>query len=235
MTVHGGDAHAVAEKAGIAVSEILDFSANVNPRGLPERARERLLADASNQQLLGLYPEPSSRRLRCALSKQLGVSPDAIVVGPGAEALFTPILRCLRPARALVPVPAFSEYRRVCAREDIKFTPFPLSRDNCFRLPLDHFRRRIETRNFDVVMLNNPHNPSGCTVDRDEIRCLLETVTAQGGTLLLDEAFIDYVPGASLASDAAVEHGLIVVRSLTNFYGCPALRVGYAVTLPETA
>ncbi len=234
MTVHGGEARAVAEEAGIALSEILDFSANVNPRGLPRRARERLLREAANQRLLGLYPEPSARHLRRALSKHLDVPAEAIVVGPGAEALLTPIFRSLRPGHALVPIPAFSEYRRVCAREDVEYTPFALPRDDCFRLPLDRFRRRIETGTFDVVMLNNPHNPSGCTVDADEIRRLLDAVIARGGTLLLDEAFIDYVPGASLAREAAVRDGLIVIRSLTKFYGCPALRVGYAVALPET-
>lgn len=235
MTIHGGDTRAVAEEAGIALSEILDFSANVNPRGLPQRARERLLAEASDHRLLGLYPEPSARRLRCALSQHLGVPADAIVVAPGAEALLTPILRCLRATRALVPVPAFSEYARVCAREGIELTPFVLPRDNCFRLPAGRFRRCIETGRFDVVILNNPHNPSGCAVDGDEIRRLFEAVTARGGTLLVDEAFIDYVPGASLASQAATRDGLIVIRSLTKFYGCPALRVGYAVALPETA
>ncbi len=57
---------------------------------------------------------------------------------------------------------------------------------------------------------------------------------SSGATLLLDEAFIDYAPHASLAGEAAAQPGLIVVRSLTKFYGCPALRVGYAVAHPET-
>jgi threonine-phosphate decarboxylase len=58
-------------------------------------------------------------------------------------------------------------------------------------------------------------------------------VNSSGATLLIDEAFVDYVPNASLVHDAAAHHGLIVVRSLTKFYGCPALRVGYAVAHPE--
>lgn len=235
MTVHGGDARAVAEEMGIALDEIMDFSANVNPRGLPRRARERLIGEASNQTLLGLYPEPSSRLLRRALSKHLGVPAESIVVGPGAEALLTPILRCLHATQALVPVPAFSEYKRVCAREGIAYTPFLLSRDECFRLPVDRFGGRIESGSFDVMMLNNPHNPSGWALDKAEVRGVLEAVTARGGTLVLDEAFVDYIPGASLAREAAERDGLIVVRSLTKFYGCPALRVGYAVAAPEIA
>ncbi len=52
--------------------------------------------------------------------------------------------------------------------------------------------------------------------------------------LVVDEAFIDYAPHASMVREAAEHPSMIVIRSLTKFYGCPALRVGYAVAHPET-
>jgi threonine-phosphate decarboxylase len=236
VTVHGGDVWQVGEELGIAASGLLDFSANINPRGLPCRARERLAQDASNARLLSCYPDPSARRLREALSQQLGVTPDAIVVGPGAESLLTPILRYLQPTRALVPVPAFGEYRRVCEQERIEFSPFPLQRSELFRMPVDRLCDCIELQSPGVVLLNNPHNPSGAMLDQREVQRVADTATATatGATLLLDEAFIDYVPDASLVREAAAQPGLIVIRSLTKFYGCPALRVGYAVAHPDT-
>src|SRR5580658_1909720 len=143
MTVHGGDVWQVGDELGIAASEILDFSANINPRGLPPPARERLRRDASDCRLLSFYPDPSARRLREALSQQRAVTPDAIVVGPGAESLLTPILRCLQPERALVPVPAFGEYRRVCEQLQIEFAPFALQRSEFLRTPVDHLCKSI--------------------------------------------------------------------------------------------
>jgi threonine-phosphate decarboxylase len=234
MTVHGGDVWQVSEETGIPPSELLDFSANINPRGLPSRARARLARDASDPRLLSLYPDPSARALRYALSGQLTVPPAAIVVGPGAEALLAPILRCLRPQRALVPVPAFSEYRRVCENQRIEFESFTLDRSACFRAPVDQLCRRIEAEQFGVVLLNNPHNPSGAMLGPHEVKRVFDTARSSGAALLLDEAFIDYAPHASLVREAAAKPGLIVVRSLTKFYGCPALRVGYAVAHPET-
>jgi threonine-phosphate decarboxylase len=234
MTVHGGDVWQVGEELGIPAAELLDFSANANPRGLPPRAMERLARDASDLQLLGLYPDPSARRLRNALSKQLALSSDAIAVGPGAEALLAPILRCLRAQRALVPVPAFSEYRRVCAQQDIEYVPFPLDRSECFRVPVERLCRRIEAEQCGVVLLNNPHNPSGAMLNAHEVQCVLDATRSSGAMLLLDEAFIDYAPHATLVAEAAARPGLIVVRSLTKFYGCPALRAGYTVAHPET-
>jgi threonine-phosphate decarboxylase len=232
MTVHGGDVWQICSELGIPVSEILDFSANINPRGLPQRAQDRLVRDASDQQLLGCYPDRSAHHLRDALAEQLAVPAEAIAIGPGAEALLSPVLRCLHPRRAVVPVPAFSEYRQVCLREQIKFLPVPLDRSASFRVQVDHLRPHIQPS--DVVLLNNPHNPSGALLDRDEVLRLYEGAQAAGAKLLVDEAFIDYAPYASLVRDAAVQPGLVVVRSLTKFYGCPALRVGYTVAHPQT-
>jgi threonine-phosphate decarboxylase len=232
--MHGGDVWQVAEEFGIPAAEILDFSANINPRGLPWRAQERLAKDASDSRLLSYYPDSSARRLRKALSERLAVPAESIVVGAGAEALLNPILRCLQARRAVAPVPAFSEYRRVCEQQAIEFAPFVLERSEWFRIPMDRFCERIQAARSELVFLNNPHNPTGAILEAHEVRRVRETANASGATLLLDEAFIDYAPHASLARDAAEERGLIVLRSLTKFYGCPALRVGYAITHPET-
>jgi len=133
----------------------------------------------------------------------------------------------------MVPVPAFSEYRRVCAQQDIEYMPFPLDRSESFRISVDNLCRRLEAEPCDVVLLNNPHNPSGALLEAHEVRRILCAARSSAATLVLDEAFVDYSPQATLAEDAAVMPGLIVVRSLTKFYGCPALRVGYAVAHPD--
>jgi len=229
MTVHGGDVWRAAGELGIPVSELLDFSANINPRGLPPQAMERLARDACDPQLLSLYPDPSASRLRRALSEQLALPSEAIAVGPGAEALLAPILRCLRARRLMVPVPAFSEYRRVCAQQDIEYVPFPLERSESFRISVDNLCRRLEAEPCDVVLLNNPHNPSGALLEAHEVRRIFCAARSSGATLVLDEAFVDYSPQATLASDAAAMPGLIVVRSLTKFYAIPGLRVGALV------
>lgn len=234
MIVHGGDVWQVAEELGIATSQILDFSANVNPRGLPPLAQQRLVRDASDPQGLRLYPDPSARRLRHALSAHLAVTPESIVIGPGAESLLAPILRCLEPRRVLVPVPAFSEYRRICEQWKVEFVPFPLDRSESFRIPVDRLCRMLEGGSFDVLLLNNPHNPSGAMLNREETLRVAETAASAGMAFVIDEAFIDYALHASLARDAAERPGLIVVRSLTKFYGCPALRIGYTVAHPDT-
>ena len=225
MTAHGGDVWQVAQEFGIPAKQLLDFSANINPRGLPQRARLRLERDAANSQLLSLYPDPEARCLRQALSAKFEIPSDSIVIGPGAEALLAPILRSSGAKRAVVPVPAFSEYRRVCEQQQITYAP----------IPREHLRERLQIGRGDVVILNNPHNPTGSMVEASEVLSILDQTRSAAATLLVDEAFIDYAPHASVVKTAAVEPGLVVLRSLTKLYGCPSLRVGYAVAPPETA
>jgi threonine-phosphate decarboxylase len=184
MIAHGGDVWQVSEGLGIPAAELLDFSANINPRGLPARARAQLAHDAADARLLSFYPDPSAQHLRNALSEQLGVPADAIVViGPGAEALLAPVLRALQSQRMLVPVPAFGEYRRVCDQNQIEFMPFPLSREELFRTPVDLLCRRIESTSPDTVLLNSPHNPSGAMLCPESIERVAKSAMAMLSTL----------------------------------------------------
>jgi threonine-phosphate decarboxylase len=229
---HGGDVWKVAAEAGIAPDDLLDFSANINPRGLPPRALDRLRRLASNPRTLSFYPDPSARSLRAALSRRLEVPPEAIVIGPGAEALLNPALRTTKASRALVPIPAFSEYRRVCEQQQVQFLPFPLDRAADFQLSAGAFCTAIQP---GAVFLNTPHNPSGAGLCGSDVRRILDAAEAARATMILDEAFVDYMPSASVTAEAASRPGVIAIRSLTKFYGCPALRVGYAVAHPDTA
>ena len=59
--LHGGDLQGAAEKSGRRPSELLDFSANINPLGMPPGVREAVL-ESLEQSLF--YPDPFCRRLR---------------------------------------------------------------------------------------------------------------------------------------------------------------------------
>ena len=93
----------------------------------------------------------------------------------------------------------------------------------------------LRTLRPELLNLNNPHNPSGSFTSKIEIHTIIDEAAEAGATVLVDEAFIDYLPEHQVTADAAKRRGVIAVRSLTKFYGCPGLRVGYAVTHPSFA
>lgn len=231
--VHGGDVWRVASEYAVPAGQLLDFSANINPRGLPGGAHRQLLRDASDTSLLMRYPDPCGGPLRAALSRRLGVPEKAIVVGEGAEALLAAAVRSFGARHCLVPVPAFSEYARACAACGARLHPFALHPEWDFHLAVEEFCRLLLSGRWDTAIVNNPHNPSGALLGSSEMREIVAAAADSGTRLVLDEAFIDYAEHASLVRDAAERPGVIVVRSLTKFYGCPALRVGYAVGTPE--
>ena len=232
---HGGDVQSVSVDYGIPASELLDFSANINPRGLPLQARQRLTRDASDAALLMRYPDPDARELRQALSKRLDVPIESIVIGEGAAALLSASVRAFQPMRCIIPIPAFSEYERACFAAGCGVEWFRLGSKDDFVHKMESRLGRRSSSVSDLLIVNNPHNPSGALTERQAMIRLLDAVEDAQANVLVDEAFIDYAPRAEITAEAARRPGVIAVRSLTKFYGCPALRVGYAVASPPMA
>ncbi len=227
---HGGDVERVARAAGIPVERLLDFSANVNPMGLPSGAAERLAREARDPRIVAHYPNPEAMELRCLLSRQLEVPGECIAIGAGADSLIHAAVRALRPKRCLIPIPAFSEYERACSAYGCEVVTIPLTPERS----LDRQSLQVAEAG-DLIVFNNPHNPTGAGANREEMLDRIEIMRAYGCFVLADEAFIDYGPHAAITRDAATWPGVIAIRSLTKFFGCPGLRVGYAVAAPETA
>lgn len=219
---HGGDVDRVAREIGIPADRLLDFSANVNPMGLPARAAERLAREASNPRILSQYPDPEAHELRSLLSCRLDVPADSIVIGAGADSLIHATVYAFAPRRCVIPVPAFSEYARACRAYGCAIHTVP-------------FNATVAFNPGDLAIFNNPHNPTGACANRTEMLDRIANARESGAAVLVDEAFIDYSPADAITRDAATRTGVVAIRSLTKFFGCPGLRVGYAVASPETA
>ncbi|GAI26503.1 unnamed protein product, partial [marine sediment metagenome] len=107
MHIHGGNVEEIARKYGLREERIMDFSANINPLGSPSKVIKTL---KENLDKIARYPDPEAIDLRKALSKYLKVNPENIIAGNGAVELIHLISRTLRPKKALIVVPTFSEY-----------------------------------------------------------------------------------------------------------------------------
>ena len=101
---HGGN---WADYEEICGEEILDFSANVSPFGLPENVREAASASLKNAHR---YPDPECRDLRKAIADKYDFCSDHVLCGNGAADLIYRIAYAAKPRRAIVPTPDFSEY-----------------------------------------------------------------------------------------------------------------------------
>jgi threonine-phosphate decarboxylase len=222
---HGGNVFAVARALGIPPSEILDFSANINPLG-PAPGVRQALQDTFGS--LVHYPDSDCTGLREALAHSHGVKPGSICIGNGSTELIYLLPRLAASKRALVIAPSFSEYARALLRDDCHLEYLVLKSSDGFALPLDLLEGRLH-EGFDLCIMGNPGNPTGRLYPLAEVKEIFRLCRAAGSLLVLDEAFMDFCEEESAKHMASEMDGIIVLRSMTKFHAMPGLRLGYAV------
>lgn len=221
--VHGGNVWKAAQRWGLPIDQILDFSANINPLGPSLKAREAITA--SLEQLIH-YPEPTGDSCKASLADYLGMDGRNLVLGNGASELIYLLGRMFYKRRLLLLAPSFAEYGE--GIKDPQVVRIPLQADRQFEFPL---KQTIETlKADDVIFIGNPNNPTGNCFKNRDLQELALRAQQIGATMVVDEAFLDFTGDASLSLRHNVEqnHALIVLGSLTKFFAIPGLRLGYA-------
>lgn len=222
---HGGNREALARRAGCRPSDLLDFSANINPLGMPlsgQEALERAL------QALADYPDPDCRGLRAVVGDALGVSPARVLAGNGAEQLIWWLPRLLAARRVVVTAPCYLDHWRAASAWGLGVLPVGLRAGADFDVELPALAARAMAG--DLVWLGHPNNPTGRLLDLDALAAA--AAARRDVWWALDEAFIDFVDGAASGVELGLDN-LVVVRSLTKFFAMPGLRLGYAVMAPD--
>jgi threonine-phosphate decarboxylase len=222
---HGGNIYRAAEELRLREETIIDFSASVNPLGVPKSVRV-----AVTERLASLvnYPDPDATRLRRKIAEREDLDPENIICGNGSTELIYLVARAFKPQKVLIPAPTFGEYERACTRrKSTVVVHHPLMKENAFRIDPDNFVSAME--GCDAAFFCNPNNPTGGLVGRDDMLVMTEGGRRAGCLLVVDEAFIDFSGRPSLMREAQDNPYLLVIRSLTKFYALAGLRIGYMV------
>jgi L-threonine-O-3-phosphate decarboxylase len=230
-TSHGGNIEWAASIAGCNPEEILDFSASINPLGMPDSVARTLRSPAVFAQIQH-YPDPNYNRLRQAIAAHHQISPDCVLPGNGVAELLTWVCKDLAAFDSVtLPVPAFNDYFRALksAGANLQVVQLGFAQDaDC----LNDFALSPDPGGKSGILLNNPHNPTGKLYQRDRLIPLLDRYEL----VVIDEAFMDFLPTESSQSlvDLVESHpNLVILRSLTKFYALPGLRIGYAIAHPD--
>lgn len=224
---HGGDIFGAARNAGGTVEEIYDFSANINPLGPPPAA---LRAIRENLDLIRHYPDPRCSELRRALAGYLGVAPENMLPGNGASELIYLLARVVGCRRVVVPAPTFIEYAEAVVSAGGDVQEVSLKEEEGFALPAVRLKRKLQQA--DALFICNPNNPTGRVEKRAVVQSIIEDAAREGKPVVVDEAFMDFVPGGGqcTALPLLAEHPhLVILYSLTKFFAIPGLRLGVLV------
>lgn len=198
-------------------SDVLDLSANINPR-TPDGCRavyEAAFEDARS------YPNDDYPEFRSAAATYVGCDAESVVpTAGGLSAIRLAIGVTVGPGdRVLVPDPSFGEY----ARE------VELAGGKAVAVPNDELLDR-DPAGYAMAILCTPNNPTGGCPPPNELRAFADRCASVGTCLLADEAFLGFTDRDSLAG----RQGVVVARSLTKLFGLPGLRAGFAVAEGET-
>ncbi|BAN22408.1 threonine-phosphate decarboxylase CobD [Caballeronia insecticola] len=205
---HGGNLREAARRYAIPVDDWLDLSTGINPHGYPVPP---VPPDAWRR-----LPEDDDGLAESA-ARYYG-APLALPVA-GSQAAIRALPALLRQGTAGVAPLTYGEYAPAFARVGHVIAPLDVAAHD---LP----------DTFDHVIVANPNNPSAERLSRDTLLRWHARLASRGGTLIVDEAFADVDPAASLANETARE-GLIVLRSVGKFFGLAGIRAGFVLAAPQ--
>jgi len=193
-----------------------DHAVNVMAGGPPAWLCDALTAALAD----GVQRYPDEAAAVAALALRHGRTPAEIVPTNGAAEALWLLGPALRPALAAVIHPGFTETEAALRAHGVPVTRVLRDPDDGFALRPDRVPEAA-----DLVVVGHPASPSGTLDPATAVLALRRS----GRTVVVDEAFMDLVPGepGSLAGTPLPD--VIVVRSLTKALAVPGLRVGYAL------
>ncbi|NTU42220.1 MAG: threonine-phosphate decarboxylase [Nitrospirales bacterium] len=228
--IHGGNIYKAAAILGMDEREIIDFSASINPLGIPASVRTAI---QEHMVSIDSYPDPDTTRLTERIASFHNISPDSILCGNGSTELIYLIPRAVRPKKVLITAPTFSEYERACRLAGAEVIRHRLKPGDNFDVDAGSFIADMQNSGADMAFLCTPNNPTGRLVGKADVLQIAEAARKLRCLLVVDEAFMDFIPHESVIDSVKANPFLIVLRSMTKFYAIPGLRLGYGVFHPE--
>ena len=225
LNPHGGEVY--ARKID------LDFSANINPYGTPQAVKD---AVAGSVEALRCYPDPYCRRLVSAIAEFEGVPEKQVFCGNGAAELIFSCCMALRPKKAMVLSPCFSEYETALKVFGTEVQHYLLKQQDDFALT-EEFLPCLEGFDGEMLMLCNPNNPTGQVTERPLMEKILEICCRKGIFLFIDECFLDLTQGGeafSMKPFLEKTENLLLLKAFTKSYGMAGLRLGYCLSGNKT-
>lgn len=201
------------------ITGLIKLNTNENPYGPSPKVLQAISAGTTD--LLRLYPDPSSDRVREAFAKQCRVLPEQVFVGNGSDEVLAHTFFALlnHELPLFFPDITYSFYPVYCGLYGIVFERIPLT--SAFEVDLNDYLRPN-----GGVIIANPNAPTGRALGLAEIERFLEQNT--DSVVVIDEAYVDF--GAETAVGLVQRFpNLLIIQTLSKSRSLAGLRVGFAV------
>lgn len=222
--VHGGDIYSREYR--------IDFSANINPFGMPETVRRAAMEGVERAVH---YPDTQCRKLREKISKKEQIPAEWILCTNGAAEFLFALCQTLKPKKALLTAPGFAEYEQAAKASGAECSFFYCWKEEEFHLTEDYLD--FLTEEIDILFLCNPNNPTGALIEKDLLERILKKCSEKEIFAVVDECFLDFVNEDLQNSQKQKLNGmknLLILKAFTKMYGMPGLRLGYGMCSDES-
>ncbi len=176
------------------------------------------------------YPDPLQREVKARISKLKSMPTEQIFLGNGSDEAIDLAYRCFcEPGidNVVAIEPTYGMYR-VCADiNNVEYRTVLL--DDKYAFSANRLLAATDAHT-KLIWLCSPNNPTGNSLDRDEMLSLIE---AFDGIVIVDEAYADFSAQKSLRHEIASHPNLIVLSTLSKAWGCAAIRLGMAFAQRE--
>lgn len=210
------------EHGGNYPDGILDFSVNINPLGMPESVKKVL---AENIGKFAEYPDPYCTELTRKLSGREKVPVTDIVCGNGAADLIYRLVYALKPRRALLTAPTFSEYEKALLEVDCRIEFHILRETENFCITesiLD------DLHDVDIFFLCDPNNPTGSLISPGLMKKIVQRCAEENILLVIDRCFMGFT-GRNGDDTAFLNENTVILKAFTKLYAMAGLRLGYMI------
>ncbi len=225
---HGGDIYTASEILGINRDKLLDFSANINPYGMPPPVQEAI---AMSAKWADCYPDYKCRRLVRKLAQAENIPENWVLCGNGAADLIFRLVLACGCKKALLSAPTFGEYEAALRAVKCQIFYYDLKEQNEFSINSDFFDYIQEVKP-NVLFLCNPNNPTGLLTSATMMEQILQLCERIGCLLVADECFLDFVENGALHSMKPALHShtnLVILKAFTKLYAMAGVRLGYCL------
>jgi threonine-phosphate decarboxylase len=216
-----------ASQPGRKPEEVRDFSIPVNPLGPSKRAERKMVKNLSAALR---FSEAPDRDLSETLARFHGLSAEEILLGAGATEFVRFLPRALLVRRALMVTPISGKYEKALEAigHDLQtqIDYFEAQEEDGFEVDVNGLISSL-THGYDALYLSNPGFPTGILTAKKDLDRVLAQTERHRTWFVLDETAIDFAEEDSLKDRVKTSSRLLILRSFSNFFAIPGLRVGY--------
>ncbi len=176
------------------------------------------------------YPDPLQEEVKQRLSKVKGIPAECIFLGNGSDEAIDLVYRCFcRPGidNVVAIEPTYGMYKVSADINDVEYRPVLL--DNNYQISAEKLLKACDN-NTKVIWICSPNNPTGNSINREEIEKVLDGFDA---LVVIDEAYSDFAPQKPMRYQLAQRPNMIVLNTMSKAWGCAAIRLGMAFASKE--